>query len=167
MKRARASKIANEFANHAKWRSHGRSLKINDIEKIGLTIKSIDADNKLSDLVYRIQVVCRILFDKSSIYKMYVTEDYQLFKHAVAASSPASNIGDYVTIELECPNCTKPNNMYIEFNHNQSVENDIVKKGFRRLPANLKIICSECGSEIDVGGIKDKIERDTGKKIIL
>lgn len=41
-KKERAVEIAQLLCKHSKWRSHGRSIKINDLEEIGLTIINID-----------------------------------------------------------------------------------------------------------------------------
>lgn len=54
MKRKRAEEIAKELTNHSKWRLHGRSIKIDDLEEIGLKITRIDDNPKLAEIVYRI-----------------------------------------------------------------------------------------------------------------
>jgi Serine dehydrogenase proteinase len=41
-KKARAAEIVDALVNHTRWRSHGRSLKITDLEQIGLRIKKLD-----------------------------------------------------------------------------------------------------------------------------
>ena len=58
MKGKRAKEIAHELINHSKWRSHGRSIKIKDLEAIGLRITEVDKDPKLKTIVYKIQTVC-------------------------------------------------------------------------------------------------------------
>ena len=57
MKIARAKEIAEELCNHARWRSHGRSIKISDLEDLGLQVKRIDDNKPLADIVYRIQMI--------------------------------------------------------------------------------------------------------------
>lgn len=54
IKKKRAEEIASELTNHSKWRSHGRSIKIRDLEDIGLKITRLDDNPKLSEIVYRI-----------------------------------------------------------------------------------------------------------------
>lgn len=74
MKEKRAEQIAQELSNHSKWKSHGRSLKIKDIESIGLKVNHIDNNPNLSELVYRIQTVCSLLFDMTTVFKIFATE---------------------------------------------------------------------------------------------
>jgi len=49
MKLERAKKIAAELTNHSKWRSHGRSIKIKDLEGIGIKIIRVDDNAKLAE----------------------------------------------------------------------------------------------------------------------
>jgi len=54
MKQARANEIASNLIDHSKWKSHGRSLKIADLEEIGLKIVKIDDNSSLANIIYRI-----------------------------------------------------------------------------------------------------------------
>lgn len=47
MKGRRAEEIAKELTNHSKWRLHGRSIKIDDLEGIGLKITRLDNDPEI------------------------------------------------------------------------------------------------------------------------
>jgi len=88
MKRQRAVEITKELINHSKWRLHGRSIKIDDLEKIGLKITRIDSDQRLAEIVYRIQTVCRLLFATTSFFKIFATQDNKIFKQAVPVGAP-------------------------------------------------------------------------------
>ena len=55
MKRKRAEEIAGELTKHSKWRSHGRSIKIRDLEDIGIKITKVDDYPKLSNFSCRIR----------------------------------------------------------------------------------------------------------------
>jgi len=48
MKETRAREIAGELTNHSKWRSHGRSIKIDNLEGIGLKVIRVDENPKLA-----------------------------------------------------------------------------------------------------------------------
>ena len=61
MRKERANKIADMFCDHTTWRTHGRSLKIEDLKE-ALIIDRIDDDSKLADIVYRIKTVIRLIF---------------------------------------------------------------------------------------------------------
>lgn len=90
MKKDRAKEIAGELINHTKGRTHGRYFKINDLEKIGLHIKRVDDDLDLSDIVYRIQTVIRLIFSSSTNYKIFATADERIFKSASPVGTPSN-----------------------------------------------------------------------------
>lgn len=61
MKRERANEVAEALTNQTKLRSHGRSLKIEDLSK-WLKIERIDSNKHLADIVYSIKTVIRLIF---------------------------------------------------------------------------------------------------------
>jgi len=170
MKSKRAEEIARELSNHAKWRSHGRSIKIENLEEINLKISRVDDDPKLADIVYRIQMVCRLLFDSTTIYKIFATADSKLFKQAAPAGITAPRIPaqsmDVVQIEQPCPKCKTLHKLYAKFVQNPKIDTDLRAQGFTPLPKDGKIKC-KCGLEIDLIGIKNQIETQIGRKIVL
>jgi len=170
MKRKRAEEIAEELINHSKWRSHGRSIKIDDLERIGLKITNLDKNPELAEIVYRIQTVCMLIFDSSSTFKIFATQDSKIFRHAVPVGAPIripqKGIPDVVEFEQKCPKCGNTYKIYAKFVPNPQIDKDFKKKGFIHFPKDSKIICS-CGFEIDLSGIKNQIEIKTGRKIII
>jgi len=173
MKKKRAGEIAAELINHSKWRSHGRSIKIGDLEEIGLKIKRIEDDPKLADIVYRIQTVCRLLFESSTTFKIFATAESKLFKQATPKEGPIRipipqmPVADAVQIQQECPKCKKVHSLYGKFSPNPKIDEGLKNKGLIPFPKDAKIKCDNCGFEIDLLGLKHQIEIDTGKKIIV
>ena len=170
MKRKRAKEIAKELINHSKWRSHGRSIKIGDLEEIGLKITRIDDDPKLAEIVYRIQTVCRLLFENTTAFKIFATHDNKIFRQAVPVGTPIripeKPAVDVVEIKQKCPKCGETYNLYAKLVPNRKIDVDFKNKGFIPFPKDGKIIC-KCGFEIDLLGIKNQIEIQTGRKIIV
>jgi len=170
IKRKRAEEIAKELINHSKWRLHGRSIKIYDLEKIGLKITRVENNPILANIVYRIQTVCRLLFENTAAYKIFATQDSKIFKHAVPMGAPINitkNLTpDAVTTEQKCPKCGETYRIYAKLVANPQIDMDFKNKGFIPFPKDSKIIC-KCGFEIDILGIKNQIELQTGKKIII
>mgnify|MGYP001176911508 CR=1 FL=1 len=170
MKVSRANEIARELTNHSKWRSHGRSIKIDDLEKIGVKITKVDDDQKLSDIVYRIQTVCRLLFESTTVFKIFATQENKIFKQAVQTGKPIkipqnAVQPDVVEIDQKCPKCGKSHKLYGKFVPNKKIDVDFGNKGFIPIPKDLRVKCS-CGFEIDISGIKNQIEIQTGRKLI-
>src|SRR3989304_6286845 len=168
-KRKRAEEIAKELTNHSKWRSHGRSIKIDDLEEIGLKITRVDINPKLAEIVYRIQTVCRLLFDTTTSFKIFATQDNKIFRQAVPVGAPIripeKPTVDIAEIEQKCPKCGETYKIYAKFVPNPKIDVDFKNKGFIPFPKDAKITCN-CGFEIDLLGIKNQIEIQTGRKII-
>lgn len=170
MKRKRAEEIAKKLTNHSKWRSHRRSIKIVDLEEIGLKIVRVDDDSKLSDIVYRIQTVCRMIFENTTSYKMFVTQDNKMFRHAAPVGAPIKIPGkqrvDVAEIEQKCTKCGEISKIYAKFAPNPQIDIDFKNKGYIPFPKDAKLIC-KCGFEIDLLGIKNQIEMKMGRKVLI
>ncbi len=177
MKKERAETIAQKLIDRESWRSHARSLKIKDLENIGLRIKNLDQeDPPLCETVYRIRTVLRLLFAQSSHYKAFVTKDERLFKDAMKQSiqAPLSlpkinppqkkvEIKDARLIEIGCPKCGIQHKMLVKFAKlPKKVNQDLNVIDF---PKNNKLICN-CGYKLDLLPHRNQIEKDFGKKII-
>jgi phage FluMu protein Com len=169
MKEKQAEKIAKELTNHAKWRTHGRSIKAKDLDSIGLKITRVDSDPKLSDIVYRIQTVCRLIFASSNAYKIVATEKGKVVRNAVpvsAAPKIPAQAAEVVEFETKCPKCGKVYKLYAKFIDNPRIDEDFQKKGNIAFPKDNKLKC-DCGFEIDLVGIRNEIEVKIGKKLIV
>ncbi len=190
MRIQRAKTIAEQLCNHTYYRSHGRLLKINDL-KADLLIEDIDKDAKLADIVYRIKTIVKLIFDSSTTFKIYYSEDLKLAKTfapqqtgiqfplggilpmpqqpnqlpAGAIGMPLQNAILNGKIGLKCPKCGKQHDIIGYFDLDSQ---EIVKRG---LPINPNIkenddfICDNCNFVIDLKPIKANIEIQTNKKI--
>ncbi len=171
MKKDRAKEIVKKLIDHSRWRSHGRSIKINDlVEDIKLKVTRVDDDPKLSEIVYRIQTVCRLLFDTTTVFKIFAIEDNKIFRTAVATggtiSMPKKQSPDVITFIQKCPKCGEVHRIYVKFALNPQFDVEFKKKGFKPFPKDAKLKCN-CGFEIDLSGIKNQIEIQSGRKIIV
>jgi hypothetical protein len=171
LKKSKAMDIANKLTDHSKWRLHGRSIKIQDLEDIGLKITHIDDDPQLAEVVYKIHVVCQLFFDNTSIFKILATEDYKMFRQAAAIVGqpiriPKGKQPDVVEIEPQCPKCGVKHRIYAMFAPNPKIDSDCRKKGLTPFPKDAKIKCA-CGFEIELAGVKSQVEVVSGRKIIL
>lgn len=170
MKEEQAKKIVNELIDHSKWRLHGRSIKIDDLEKIGLKIIRIDNDPKLADIVYRIQTIIRLIFENTAAFKMFATEDNKIVRQAVPPGRPIKmpekQEADVAEVEQKCPKCGENYKVYAKFSHNPQIDIDYKNKGYIPFPKDAKIKC-KCGFEIDLLGIKNQMEAQIGKKVLI
>ena len=170
MKSARAKEIAQRLIDHSTWRSHGRSIKINDLEAIGLRITEVDDDGELRGIVYRIQTVCRLLFSTTNTYKIFATENEKIFKSAVPIQSVPripknAKRPDVAELEQKCSQCGKVHKIYAKLANNPQLDRDFQSRGVSPFPKDNKLICT-CGFEMDLGGIRNEIEVKTGLKVL-
>lgn len=170
MKAQRAREIVNELINHAKWRTHGRSIKAVDLDAIGLKITRAESNSKLNEIISRIQTVCRLLFSSSDIYKIFATEKNRVVKRAFPGSAaqqkiPTGAIPEVAELETKCPQCGETHKLYAKFVDNPKIDSDFQQKGCIAFPKDNKLKC-DCDYEIDLGGIRNDIESKVGKKLI-
>lgn len=172
MKEERAKEIVEHLINHTKWRSHGRSIKIDDLKKL-LKIVKIDDEPELSDVVYRIQTVLWMLYNSSSAYKVFATETEKI----IASAVPLNNIqlpdklpiqpkqAENVQLDFRCQKCGKAHKLYAKLVDSDKIDVEMAGLGFAPFPKDNKLKC-DCGFESDLTGIKNDIETQTGKKIV-
>lgn len=177
MRKERANKVAEMLCDHTTWRTHGRSLKIEDLKEV-LVIERIDDDPKLADIVYRIKTVIRLILDSSTVYKLFFTEELQLSKtftvssgnnmptaHPLQGINPQQKQIDVVELNVQCPKCKKRHtvkgyldidiktikNVKIPINNNIN-ENDV-------------LICDNCNFALDLKPIKNQVESQSKRKV--
>jgi len=169
MKEKQAREITSELINHAKWRTHGRSIKATDLDSIGLKITRAEDNPQLKDIIYRIQTVCRLIFSSSDAYKMFVTEKGRVVKRALPVSTapkiPTLAKADVVEFEVKCPQCGKIHKLYAKFTDDPKIDEEFQKKGSIAFPKDNKLHC-DCGYEVHLGAIRNDIESKLGKKLI-
>ncbi len=162
MRKKRAKEIANDLTNHKKWRSHGRSLSIKELNDINLHIDEVT--QPLLEIVKRIQVVIRLIFSMSSVYKIYSSRGQKIMKMASQIAAPISQ-PPVLQFEALCPKCRKKYKLYVEFEHIEDIVNDLEEQGFSKVPSDSKINC-DCGHQIDLAPIKNEIEAKTNRKVL-
>ena len=171
LKIKRAEEIADNLTDHSKWRSHGRSIKINDlIDDIKLKIVRIDDNEDLAKIVYSIQTVCRMIFDQTTTFKIFSTHDNKIFRLGTPVGKPIKlpikQKVEVAEIEQKCPKCNTSYKIYAKFDKNPKIDVDFKKKGSIPFPKDGKIVC-KCGFEIDLLGAKNQLEMQVGEKIII
>jgi hypothetical protein len=169
MKVKRAEEIAQKLTNRTIWRSHGRSIKIEDLESIGLKIIRINENPELKDIVYRIQMICKLLFETTTTYKIFATQDFKIFRHATPiqpGSVSSIKKAEVAEFEVVCPKCGKKYLMYAKFVDTPKIDKDFTTKGIKPFPKDGKVNC-DCGFTIDISGLRNQLELQVGKKIII
>jgi hypothetical protein len=170
MKEHRAREIATELTRHSRWRTHGRSLKIQDLLDLGITINRVEDNPKLADLVYRIQAVIRFLFDMTPAFKIIATVDEKIFRNAREPKSLPGGLQklqqgqqpDLVNIDHKCNICGSLNKFYFKFNKDPAIDQEMKKLGIKQFPPDNKYLC-KCGTTHDLSKIKQQLEANLKK----
>ena len=176
MKEVRAAEIADYLCKHTAWKTHGRSLKIDDLKEL-LQIENIDDQPDLANIVYRIKTIIRLIFDSSTDYKLYFWDDFNIARTATVANAnmPITAIPnknqqiEQAVLTITCPKCGKKHEIPGYFDINR----DTIKK--LKLPTNNNVqdndvlICDGlgCGFHIDLKPFRNQIETQAKRKIVF
>lgn len=159
----RAEEIASELADHSKWLTHGRSIKISDLERMKLKIDDYSKDPELADAIRRYYVLLKITLD-TNIYKVFETIDSQIFKAIHPASQPPgqpNGRGTKAVFDLQCPRCNKMMKIQANLGQTQPLES-----GHIPFPLDNILKCPGCGARINLMDARNKIQSQTGLPIV-
>jgi len=174
MKQKRAKEIAKELTNRTRWRTHGRSIKIDDLLGLGLIINRVEDNPKLADVVLRIHTVCRFIFNMSNSFKIFATADDKIFRQAITMTGPLPGQRrikvpqdvEVVEIDIECQNCKQKHKLYAKLKEDKEIDQKMKSKGRIPFPPGKKIACV-CDKEIDLTTVMDDTENKIGKKFVF
>jgi hypothetical protein len=169
-KRVRAKEVADQLCDHRRWLTHGRSIRIEDLEKMRLRITNYSADPKLFDAITRYYTLVQMTF-ATNIYKMYETVDSQVMK-GIAPPVPGPQqlqqlqramgvAAASVSFTLQCHKCGTPSQIQATLEPNQALE-----AGLSAFPADNRFRCPKCGVEHDLTDTRRQIEAQTKKRVI-
>jgi hypothetical protein len=168
-KTQRAEEIAKKMIDHSAWRSHGKSLKISDLAEIGLRIINVDEQYGLSEIVYRIKTVIKLLFGSSTYFKIFLTEDEHIMKAAMPQNPVANNAQNIqapvIEINVNCPKCGLRHPLYVKFGPIPKNLEEQMSKLAKKFPVDNKIQC-QCSFTMDLTAIRNQLENQLGRKIV-
>jgi hypothetical protein len=166
-RKKRADDIAKKLSEHSQWLTHSRSIKIDDLRDMELEITDYSEQPDLADAIKRYRILLQITFESTNIYKIFETPTSQIARLIVAqlgAPLPGNTIpknAKSINIDLNCDKCNTINKIQARF-----TKTEPLKAGFRNFPANNKINCTNCGTELDLAEARKGIEGQIGKKIV-
>ncbi len=161
-KKQRAKEIAKKLCNHSDWLTHGRSIRIDDLQKMKLLVTNYDENPELSDAIIRYYTLLRMSFD-ANIYKLFETCNTQIYR--LLSLNPGQNQtqnADNVVIEFQCSKCNTKSK--IQANLKKGIP---IQAGFFEYPVSDNIFkCPNCGIENNLIQIRTQIEAQTKKTIV-
>lgn len=163
-KEKRAEEIADLLCNHSHWLTHGRSIKMQDLRNMKLSITDYTQDTELNDAITRYHTLLQMSFE-TNIYKIYETPNSQIYR-STNQTPPIDQqiiqkLPNPLIVDFECGKCKAKSKMQINFEKKFPLNPGTVP-----FPSNNKFKCPSCGAESDVLGIRQQLEAQTKKKII-
>jgi len=159
---ARAEEIAGELCNHRRWLTHGRSIKIDDLEGMRLRITDYSRSPELADAIRRYHTLLQMTF-ATNIYKVTETPTSQVYRFLApqvpAPQQPGS--AEVATVEVRCPQCNNASKVQANLDKLRPLQ-----EGHLPFPADNKLHCPSCGSEIDLSDTRRQIEVQTKKRVV-
>ena len=171
----RATQIADALSNHSEWKTHARSIKINDLRNMELEITDYSDTPDLADAIRRYRVLVEMTFSTLPAYKLFETDSTLIMRFveqrpaalpgvgAVGAPGglvPLSGQFEVAEVNLNCGNCNTSNPILA------GIGKPAPKKaGFRPFPADDKLKCTKCGNILDLRAVRTQFEGQFQKKV--
>lgn len=164
-KKVRAKEIAQQLCDHSKWRTHGRSIRLPDLQSIGLKITNFGLVPPLADAIRRYFVLLQMTFDTTAIYKVFETPVSQIYRFIAPTQAAPAEIpsGQFTSslLTLACPKCAAEIKVQADLGEARPL-----KPGHIRFPADNRVTCSVCKSEIDLTEARGQIELQSKARVV-
>ena len=160
-RRTRANEIATEMCSQLRWLTHGRSIKLEDLNKLRVKITDYSTNLELNEAITRYYTLLRMSFENSAIYKIFETKNSQIFRFT-APIAPTVQNQKSVTLDGSCTKCKHKLKIQANLEKNVKLEEDA-----SAYPVSTNILqCPNCKENINLKSLRDKIESQLGKKVV-
>lgn len=173
----RAREIAERLRDHGIWKTHGRSIKIDDLRKMRLKITDYSESPELADAIRRYYTLLQITFD-TNVFKLFETPTSQIMRvekveqiELAGALPPAKGRPGGLRmppgaagaiIGVPCPTCKTELRLGAKFDKNAPKP----PAGVLPFPADNKVNCPACGNVVDVSGPRRVLEGQMGRPVV-
>jgi predicted RNA-binding Zn-ribbon protein involved in translation (DUF1610 family) len=166
-KEIRAEEIATKLCKHSDWLTHGRSIRIKDLNEMRLQIFDYSTENDLNDAIERYYTLIRMTFDLTGIYKIFETCCSQIYQSISQANLPAIPIPKNVKpqaahADFVCPKCASKYKVQLNLEKNVPLESSSVP-----YPKDDNFICPNCGTQTNLAPLRLQLEAQTRLKVVL
>ena len=161
-KKQRAEEIASQLRDHSRWLTHGRSIKLDDLEVMRLRITNYSKDINLADAIRRYHTLLQMTF-VSNVYKLFETTHSKIYRFVGPNVPPPQLRGaaDVAIVEVRCNKCNSNARVQANLDKTQPLQ-----EGCVAFPADNKLSCPGCGTEIDLSDTRRQIEAQSKKRVV-
>ena len=160
---ARAGEIAAQLCDHGRWLSHGRSIKMTDLNAMRLKVTNYSGQPDLFDAIRRYHTLLQMTFD-SAMYKIFETPSSQIYRFSVQAGAGAPvpiSVGDKAIAQIECSQCHSSLKVQMNFDRGTPLE-----PGCIAYPAADLLKCPTCGFEHNLSAMRQQVEMQTKREVV-
>ena len=166
-KEQRAKEIADHLCDHRFWKTHGRSIKIEDLEGMRLKITDYSKTPDLNDAIVRYHTLLQMTF-ATNLYKIFETVDSQVMRYLapqlptpqqLGIGSPTA--GSAVVFDFVCNKCNSLTKVQATL-----VKGTPLQPGCAAFPLDNKFRCPKCGTEHNLVDARRQIEAQFKKPIV-
>ena len=164
-KALRASEIASALCDHGRWLTHGRSIKLADLEELGLRITDFEKDAPLADAIRRYSTLLQMTFATTMIYKLFETCNSQIYRSLAPKTgpigAPAVTVPEHAIAQLKCSKCGKEYTLQADFGTLRPLQ-----QGAIRFPKDDTLICEGCSTSINLTQLRRQLEQQLKSPVI-
>jgi ClpP class serine protease len=187
-KKARAKEVAEALCHHRRWKTHGRSIKLEDLEKMRLKITDYSKMPDLADAIRRYYTLLQMSFASNytrvqgpvpvpqNLYKLFETPQSQIYRFMTPPGSPAPapfpgmpgpvmpspQQAEVAIIEATCGQCGTISRVQANLGKKRPLQ-----AGCIPFPANNRLACPRCSAELDLSGPRKGIEAQLKKPVVV
>lgn len=161
-KRERANQIASALSDHGRWKTHGRSIMLDDLRGLRLKITDYTEQPELEDAITRYYTLLQMTF-ATNIYKIFETPTTQIVRMEPIQGVPSGQQPRLAEAEVQlvCKNCGTEITLHAGFD--KTVKK---KPGTVPFPADNRVKCPGCGVEHDVQVARQQLEAQVKRPVV-
>lgn len=168
-RKKRAEEVAKALCNHRRWLTHGRSIKLDDLEAMRVRITNYAEQADLAEAVRRYHTLLQMSFASTPIYKVIETPTSQIYRfhQQLAAPLPGQGPGALpgqaasAQVDFACGKCGEHSKIQADFQPGVPTAPDAIP-----FPADNRLTCPKCGAENDVGDVRQQLEAQVGRPVV-
>lgn len=164
----RAKEIADRLCDHRFWKTHGRSLKIQDFEAMRLKITDYSKTPELNDAIIRYYTLLQMTF-ATNLYKIFETADSQVVRFLTPQLPAPPRLGaepsspkNAVIFDFECGKCRSGARIQANL-----VAGIPLALGCVPFPSDSLFVCAGCNAPNNLADARRQIEAQFRKSIVF
>ena len=162
-KKQRAKEVAETLCNHRRWKTHGRSIKIPDLEAMRLRITDYSKQPDLAEAIRRYFTLLQMALS-TNIYKVFETPDSQIYRFLSPPTPPPQPVPpqpDVAVLDVACGRCKAVTRVQVNLGAPQPLQ-----AGCVAFPANNRLPCPGCGAAMDLADARRQLEAQSKRPVV-